>query len=173
VSASRTSALRIYNHSQQLLTRDVRPLLQFVADRTQYSYMAHVVLEDASPELGQTSGLAHRAWFQTGFFDPAPSRIIITLGPVDRFPRSSIHRRSVGVVRVNNWQEDLVFVAAHEFRHIHQCQMSNPPFHYEKDAEQYAVGLLEQFRAHVSTMARKPTPRMDRGIRRTQIKEAR
>lgn len=135
----------MYNESRSFKTSELRPLIDFVAARCQTPYMAHLVVQEHGKSL--TEGYSWKN--SPGIEDPtAPSRVRVTLSTVGSFPKRSTYVASVGSIEVRNWQEDFLFVFAHEMRHVSQYWTTDEvPEDYEADAEHFALKVLNEYRA--------------------------
>jgi hypothetical protein len=100
------------------------------------------------------SGRAYRGVPRIGRVAPGVAYLVTVLMPsapdaptARRYPyrwRYARFRRAEPVM-LRSWQEDLVHLAAHEARHIHQYRFGLPAS--ELDAERWAAGRLEAWRA--------------------------
>lgn len=71
-----------------------------------------------------------------------------TLRPV--IPYTSAIRRFLPTIPIRDWKDVLVFLAAHEFRHLAQYRGTVPsccPRCAEQDAEEHAIRMLNIWRA--------------------------
>lgn len=145
--------MKIYNHTD-IKTRDLLPLVNFVAARCKTSMMAHLVVTE-DPGFRAMNGFAwHRSFdddhgydHPVPMYDPtAPSRVTIRFA-APQYPKTTIYRQSVGKVTVRSWQEEFVQVLAHELRHIDQFwSTSVMPREYEVDAERFSHEVLNDWR---------------------------
>jgi hypothetical protein len=145
--------VRIQNRSAFVSTAKILPLVDFVSFRTKFSSLATLVLVDGGCE-SVTGGKALKTRLDG---DPislvAPSMITLYLSRGLSYPFSTEHEipavaAKVGEVVLNSWEEEIVFVLAHEAAHI-------DAFHgkghtdivaCELDAEKFAVKTLKAYR---------------------------
>lgn len=77
----------------------------------------------------------------------APSLIKLDVSFRGKYPRRSTHVEEVGEVTFNSWQEEFLFVLAHEVKHIDQFWTQPMEEHAaEVDAERFAVNVLASYR---------------------------
>lgn len=137
--------MKIHNTSR-LANKQIRPLVDFVCARFEFSYMAHLVLVDHDePGLG-TNGWS---WKEAeDDFDPtAPSRVALVLSHGLPYPAKTYNQPEVGEITINSWEEEFVLVLGHELRHIDQYwSPAEFPENFELDAEQHGVLALEAYR---------------------------
>lgn len=136
---------KAYNDSHRS-DKDLQPLVDFVCERTSNSRLAVLLVYTNEIRGGGTIGMAHKHDTDTMLCDGVPGLVTVGVSKDKCYPWASEYRKSVGPVRFESWQEEFLFVLAHEFRHIDQFWMLNPPRHYEVDAEHFAMGILAEYR---------------------------
>lgn len=141
--------MNIENRSTRHPTHKLQPLVRFVCGRARTG-RAHLHVSDHPRARTTTTGQA---------FSFCPHRgipmIALALGQgMTRYPRVSRHVPEVPAVTLRSWQEEVVLVLAHESRHLWQFRTRAFEFRTtagrhaaEVDAEQFAVGVLEAYRA--------------------------
>lgn len=134
-------------------TSELLPLIQFVSGHCDNSAMANLIIEDSVGLF--SSGRAWKFVPRKGGDHPilgrydfgTPSLVRVGLSTKRHYPKISLHRQSVGPIEVSSWEEEFVFVLAHELRHIAQFWSPNSyPTYYEVDAESHGKNVLELFR---------------------------
>jgi hypothetical protein len=133
-------------------TKRIRPLVSFVEKFGAYSALATVRVKDAAHAGDPISGSAVRCstGLPTGTLFVAPSLITLSVGSED-VPRVLRHMDpevTVGDVRVRGWDEEFVFVLAHESQHISEFWSGVPAgeLQAEQAAEEHAVKVLKEYR---------------------------
>ncbi len=141
--------MKVENYSKYPLQR-FRPFIDFCLRRCPLAAMARLKLMDAE-EGSSSSGLASSV--NKGLVDPAaPSSIEVWLGTKFLFPRYDQHVQELAKIVLFNWEEEVLLVIAHEFRHIHQmwCEPAlesvTNSYEAEVDAERFAVDTLKAWR---------------------------
>lgn len=131
--------MKILNHSGRK-TSVLRPLARFVASHCKCSVMAHLLLID-TPQYVHMNG---HAWKREGGDPGAPSRVSIAFGS-NEYPKTTVQ---AGITTtVSCWEEEFVLVLAHELRHVDTFwSKEGPPHNYEEDAEEFAHGILAEYR---------------------------
>lgn len=136
----------IDNRSDPDKNGSVQPLVDFCLPHYKYAHNAAIFIFD-EPEPGYvTHGAANKFNLGTALIYGRPSTVEITVSRGLWYPVLSTHRKSVGEVRFENWKEEVLFVLAHELRHIDQFWSIKPPRYYEVDAEKHAVHVLSEYR---------------------------
>lgn len=134
------------------------PLIDAVRRKTQYAELATLLIEDRWD--GEVTG--GYSWKRPSRAElrekmpgtklpskAAPSLVKLDIPHNVRYPRTSYHVREVGMVRFKSWDEEVVFVLAHELRHIDQFYTRVLTDHLaEVDAEKFAVSVLRDYRKH-------------------------
>lgn len=141
------------NHSVMHTTKSLKPLFDFVAKRFDASRLVSLVVNDRDD--GEFTG--GEAFFlqQDAPFNPRhPSCIELFLSQGLAYPRAEKHpiptvSKKTGFPTIGSWEEEIVFVLAHELQHITDfwalrkfpnitaCEVS---------AEIKALKVLEEFR---------------------------
>lgn len=143
--------MRIKN-SSSYATAEIEPLLKFAARGIKDSGV-EVHIQDT--RAGSYSG-----WAANHIPDSvdcaATSRYVVMLrfgewtGQMKRInPQATVRRRYPDGVKFETWQDMVVYVAAHEFRHIWQYQRTERTGKRgkrEADAEKFAVRRLNEWR---------------------------
>lgn len=92
---------------------------------------------------------------------PQGRRFLVTLrlpadpeAAAERYPRLSRdpRRRDTPSLRIESWREEIVRLAAHEARHVHQHRHGAP--RSEADAERWAQARLHDHRRHAARVRR-------------------
>lgn len=136
--------MRITNESS-VSTERVQHLLEFGLAYCPWAQDVELVLLDTMAPGTLTTGLAQR----TDEIGVRP-RVTLELSSELRYPLASEYRKSVGIVVMLNWEEEVLMVLLHELRHIQQFQAAKMPRNYECDAERFAKAGLAQYRGFVS-----------------------
>lgn len=142
--------MKIENHSDNIQTREIRALFNFVKQYTKYSYCAVLRVCDAPPAK-MTGGFANHTEPDPDLYDPvAPSSVELLVGDRSpRFPYKDQHVPELPPVTINTWEEEVLLVLAHELRHIDQFwswDQINDGHLIEVDAERFAIEVLEKWR---------------------------
>lgn len=125
----------------------LNPLIQFVLTQMPIGQLAwlHMVDGGAADPMEVTGGLAEgHSPFPADPSVPHRVTLWLRLNP-QKYPYKTCHRKSVGEVSVDSWEEEFVLVLAHELRHVHQFVFGTPR-NYEVDAERHAIAVLTQYR---------------------------
>lgn len=126
-------------------------ILSFIVDRCRFAEHVTLVLNDVSEGIGpvMTNGLTNLRVNSRGM----ETVVYVGLSRDLEYPIKTMHVPEVGVVELQSWDEEVLFVMAHEFRHADQF-LSAGPFEdddalihaAEVDAERFAYGLLLEWR---------------------------
>jgi hypothetical protein len=109
---------------------------------------------------GETVRVAAARWPYNGRAHPHENRVLVRIGPRGCFPsRGGWTKRGKGYLpapRLANRMEALVYVLAHELRHLWQYRVPRGRRvwgargqYSERDADAYALGKLRAWRRHV------------------------
>jgi hypothetical protein len=127
----------------------LNPLVQFVLTQmpvvSQFAWLHMLNGEPPFDPMEVTGGLAEaNVPFPS---DPAvPHRVTMWLRfDNSKYPYHTCHRKRVGGITVQSWEEEFILVFAHEMRHVHQFLFGSPR-HYEVDAERCALAVLNHYR---------------------------
>ncbi len=136
-------------------TQALRKLVKFVADLSPMSEMAGLVVKDTE---GDSTG--HGIAWPTApeRVGPAPSLVVVWVPtPQSHYPYRLDTPAEVGPIVCANWQEEFVFILAHEVRHVRSfwdqslwpVGMSQEELSVwaETDADLFAAKILRLFRA--------------------------
>ncbi|MGH9425427.1 MAG: hypothetical protein ACRD2L_03860 [Terriglobia bacterium] len=148
--------MKICNSSKRK-TKDLRALAEFIAARCQQGFMADLVFSQTK-DGARSEG---HAWkdrkeapeHREGI---APSLVEVTVPDANTsYPAYVARVLDHPAIEVSSWQEEVVLVMAHEFRHIDQFW--TVPFTdrtaSEHDAENFALKTLRDFQTAVSVAA--------------------
>lgn len=115
-----------------------------------------VVLVEASPQGSMSSGLAYHT-APIKFDKERPSMIVLLAGRLGRYPVWSKYIDEAGPVQFNSWEEELVFVLAHELQHIEDFwkKPGMDAHTLEVRAEHMAAHVLVEFRCAVNRIKMK------------------
>ncbi len=154
------SGMRIVNESSSTKLKTIRKLVKFVEKRFRFSYFAYLHLCDKDPNWGNMIGGTADKLSGTEFaiLNFTPSVVILWLHEKSNAPFGTTHRKSLGKVIINSWEEEFVLVLAHELRHIDQFWGASFPKHYEVDAERFAIGVLNEYRVSQGLPESQPIP---------------
>ena len=105
-------------------------------------------LRDSAPGIS-SSGLA---WRENPLrSSTAPSLVEVWLGSKYSYPRYDQHVPELRRIVLFSWEEEVLLVIAHEFRHIHQMHIPVKAVvddhTAEVDAERFAIETLQEWRS--------------------------
>lgn len=145
--------MHLVNHST-IPDSVIQPILDMVAADFRYAHKA-VIYAHTQYSYSQPSiyGVAYK-------FAPAPfdrfqkhgkdSLIVLSFPQRSCYPFDTQHVREVPTMTINNFEEELVLVLAHELRHVDQFFLGTITEHnrYEAeiDAEKHAIATLLKYR---------------------------
>jgi hypothetical protein len=138
----------IHNESARP-TKQLRPLINFCKPFFNHHALVSLFMYTADRNGELTGGWADKYHLGVVFTDGVPSSVLLRLSKGMKYPTASVYRKSVGQVTFDNWQEEFLFVLAHELRHIDQFWSFEPPRHYEVDAEKFALEVLAEYREKI------------------------
>jgi hypothetical protein len=138
--------VRIENLSSRP-TRPLLPAIDFVCKCSPYSALATLQLQDLKAQ-GFSGGLAWKHRPQLGDLAlVAPSLIVMQLAKGGHYPSATVYVKEVGEVVVQSFEEEFLFVLAHEARHIQQFwSTAIKGRKAEVDAELFARDILRAWR---------------------------
>ncbi len=150
--------MHLVNRSSLHLPFQFLPLIDTVREKAQFAELATVVVDDrwdGKVTGGYSIKRPDRDDLQelklAGLRLPkkaAPSLIKLDVSHGGRYPRTSLHIEEVGPVIFNTWEEEVLFVLAHEQAHVDQFWTKPLPEHEaEVEAERFAVQVLKHYRA--------------------------
>lgn len=146
--------MKLFNTSSRTF-EELRPLISFV--RSQFSAAVrgcHLRIERTQFEGKLSGGIAQDF--------PDHQRVVIKLAEGALFPCLTHHPvvDDVGTIRLDSWEEDFIFVLAHELQHIEQFVTNRYPreltvHQAEVEAEEMAYEVLLRWRkaARLSQLA--------------------
>lgn len=130
----------------------IQGLIEFVTSHSRYSQYAKTLIKTlAGSRFTQGKAYNYNPYLpddaQDGKF---PCLVELRLSNGASYPRTSQLQEGFPVVQVNSWEEEFVFVCAHEFKHIEQF-MTGVYTEMDKDiaeldAECFAINVLELYR---------------------------
>lgn len=142
--------MKIAVNDSRRSTQDLQELVDFVTEYFQYPHLATLYFSDGKEKGFITSGIARKFHYESVIYHQIPGAIHIEIGHGVYYPTVSVYRKRVGPVTFTAWQEEVLFVLAHEFRHIDQFWSLKRPKHFEVDAERFAKSVLEKYVEHTS-----------------------
>lgn len=154
--------MHLTNDSNLRRTRDLNPLIDFVAKYSKYAYLAKLVVVATTRTDNEgrptCAGQAHRQNPRLTEADvSAPSLVEVGLNPESAYPRTQRLSRLTPELRFANWREEFVAVLAHELRHIDQfwtgSHTRGQELEAEVDAETFAAAVLNAFRTSAAPRA--------------------
>lgn len=146
--------MRIENKSAYFQTGRLTQIAEFAARYTQYSALATVRFTDGADGHKLTGGYAYKQRPDVSELSlVAPSLVKIILGRGRKYPRGTSHVDSLGIIKLESWDEEVLFVLAHELRHIDQfwSMTFTDEDAAELDAERFAIKVLKTWRRSVVT----------------------
>lgn len=147
--------MRFENYSKTMEIRRVKEIAKFIAKYCKYNVLATVRLLDAPPDKETMGGIAYQQCPDDSYDVAAPSLIKIWVTAHDNYPRQDSYVPEV-VVTFHDFEEELLYVLAHEMRHIDQFWTSlRRVFGHEAevDAERFALRVLNLWRDEKFKMA--------------------
>lgn len=149
-------SMKICNSSKKKI-KDLRGLAEFVSARCTQAFMTDLVFSTAK-DGGRSDGHAWKDRKESVSHKEgiAPSLVEISVPDENAsYPAYVARVLDFLAVEVSSWQEEVVLVLAHEFRHIDQFWTT--PFTEreaaERDAETFALGVLGEFQAAIKKAA--------------------
>lgn len=122
-------------NNSRISTKVIRKLMRFVDGRVISRGRVVVILRD-EPDPDQ---IGHgRAFYGRR---PPVIEMWVSCGA---FPWVNIYRKRIGSVTINSVEEEIVFLLAHEFRHLDQRYVKVKQV--EVDAERFGVKILNEWR---------------------------
>jgi hypothetical protein len=152
-----STKLHLINRSCRYFPFQLIPLIDVVRKHARFADLVNLVVEDRW-DGGVTGGWSSKrpskrtleALHLKEVVIPtraAPSLIKLDVAFGAKYPRTSLHVEEVGEVTFNNWQEEILFVLAHEQGHIDDFWTQPLEEHEaEVDAERFAVNVLATYR---------------------------
>lgn len=150
--------MRIENRSAVHAIEKLRCLLEFAAGYCREAHRVVVRVTDARlrNETGGRSWKRADASGTSGCYSPGTSLVELFVSRDLNYPRKTVHPDAsvaarVGSVMLNSWEEEVLFVAAHELAHVDDFfhGVWRGEFFAEVVAEAAAVNVLERWRAGV------------------------
>jgi hypothetical protein len=154
--------VNLTNSSNLRRTRDLNPLIDFVAKYSKFAYLAKLVVTTTTRTDTEgrptCAGQAHRQNPRLTETDvSAPSLVEVGLNADASYPRTQRLSRLMPELRFANWREEFVAVLAHELRHIDQfwtgSHTQGQELEAEVDAETFAAAVLNAFRSSAKPRA--------------------
>lgn len=160
--------MRVENRSVHFATNRLYLIQDFVTRRSRYSDLTTLQLYDAKDPRKICGGYAWQHRPDVGELSlVAPSLIRMTLSRGNTYPRSTQHIKSIDPIELYSWEEEFLFVLAHEVRHIDQAWNGDvyTDDEAEEDAERYAIETLKAFRKSQRKLRTARSPRSSRHLR--------
>lgn len=140
----------IENYSMHRLS-DLKPLVLFASRHVPMAHMARLKFVDSQDREMCTKGMAYSADPFNQEHRPDPSLVVIDLSSVRQYPCQDQYLPEVPAVTLRSWEEEVLLVLAHEFRHIEQYWTWRFEdligWEMEIDAELFAIKVLDAWRA--------------------------
>lgn len=147
--------MRFENYTQTMSIQKVKEFAKFIGKHCKYNTLTTVRLLDAPPDKCSVGGLAYQRCPDDSYDVSAPSLIKIWVTNHNNYPRKDMYVPEV-VVTFHDFEEELLYVLAHEMRHIDQFWTSLRRVYgheAEVDAERFALRVLNLWREQKFKMA--------------------
>lgn len=152
----------VIHNLSRLKNSRLRPLLKFAYRRAELPYMTTFVIRDQLPTLNSEGRFwrhQEHSGEQVCIRNSEPCLIQLFLSSGGPYPQDMTIPQSPHQIWVDNWEEEIVLVTAHELRHLDQFLNAvilkdvNDENEREGDAERHAYKVLCEFQK-TATLAR-------------------
>jgi hypothetical protein len=127
---------------------ELKPLVKYVTDHCYHHKLAVIHVRSG---LQRAFSQGHARKYH---YNGTPSLVTIRLSKALPYPYSSMYRKRAGPAIVHCWQEEFIFVLAHEMRHIDQFwSILGHHRHIEVDAERFAIQVLRSYQLRGTKLA--------------------
>lgn len=140
--------MKFENYSTRISTQAIKEAAKFIGKYCKYNVLATIRVLDAPEEKFTMGGLAYQHCPDESYDVSAPSLIKIWVNKNNEYPKQDSYVPQVVVV-FQDFEEEFLYVLAHEMRHIDQFWTSLKSikgYEAEVDAEKFALKVLNLFR---------------------------